>query len=124
MPHHRRTADHPRMRSSCAIDLDRRASLRSRAAHNPATVRRGSNTGVLMRSRRWVTLAVTTALVVSGAPRPATAAATTTKVMIVGDSISQGSAGDFTWRYRLWKHLAPRVTGLDFVGPRTDLFDN
>jgi hypothetical protein len=27
-----------------------------------------------------------------------------TEVMVVGDSISQGSAGDFTWRYRFDKH--------------------
>ncbi|MEU4421712.1 GDSL-type esterase/lipase family protein [Actinoplanes sp. NPDC024001] len=56
-------------------------------------------------------------------PAPA-AAAPAAKVMIVGDSISHGSSGDWTWRYRLWKHLQPRVTGLDFVGPRNDLFDN
>ena len=32
-------------------------------------------------------------------------AATTPAIMVVGDSISQGSSGDYTWRYRLAKHL-------------------
>lgn len=39
------------------------------------------------------------------------------RVMIVGDSISQGSSGDWTWRYRLWKHLAATGVTADFVGP-------
>ncbi|WP_460304361.1 GDSL-type esterase/lipase family protein [Actinocorallia aurea] len=41
--------------------------------------------------------------------------------MIVGDSISHGSSGDWTWRYRLWKHLKEAGVELDFVGPRDDL---
>ncbi|KAM7198700.1 receptor-type tyrosine-protein phosphatase F [Naviculisporaceae sp. PSN 640] len=45
------------------------------------------------------------------------------KVMIVGDSISHGSEGDYTWRYRIWEwlHLQQKHTnsGLEihFVGP-------
>jgi lysophospholipase L1-like esterase len=47
------------------------------------------------------------------------------KVMVVGDSMSQGSSGDYTWRYRLWQHLQSTAPGMaDFVGERTDLFDN
>ena len=38
----------------------------------------------------------------------------TPKVMVVGDSISQGHEGDYTWRYRLKAHLGAAV---DFVGP-------
>jgi lysophospholipase L1-like esterase len=64
------------------------------------------------------------ATVLSPVHVPAAAAAGNSKIMIVGDSISQGSAGDYTWRYRLWQHLQPRVSGLDFVGVRNDLFDN
>ncbi|OLT26797.1 GDSL family lipase [Nocardiopsis sp. CNR-923] len=41
------------------------------------------------------------------------------RVMIAGDSMTQGANGDWTWRYRLWNHLAPHVEGLDFVGPYT-----
>ncbi|WP_116243764.1 GDSL-type esterase/lipase family protein [Nocardiopsis sp. FIRDI 009] len=42
------------------------------------------------------------------------------RVMIAGDSMTQGANGDWTWRYRLWNHLAPHVDDLDFVGPYTD----
>jgi hypothetical protein len=37
------------------------------------------------------------------------------RIMLVGDSVTQGSAGDWTWRYRLWEHL--RDDDVDFVGP-------
>lgn len=46
------------------------------------------------------------------------------RVLILGDSVTQGSAGDWTWRYRLWKHFAAQGVDVDFVGPRTDLADN
>lgn len=46
------------------------------------------------------------------------------RVLIVGDSVTQGSAGDWTWRYRLWQHLTAVGTDVDFVGPRDDLWDN
>ena len=45
------------------------------------------------------------------------------RVLIVGDSVTQGRAGDYTWRYRLWKALQARRTAVDFVGPRTELAD-
>ncbi|MFC3994957.1 GDSL-type esterase/lipase family protein [Nocardiopsis sediminis] len=46
----------------------------------------------------------------------------TVRVMIAGDSISQGSSGDYTWRYRLWKHLTEDSgLNIDFVGPYDDL---
>ncbi|WP_182526413.1 hypothetical protein [Nocardioides dongkuii] len=46
------------------------------------------------------------------------------RVLLVGDSVTQGSAGDWTWRYRLWQHLESVGAGVDLVGPRTDLYDN
>ena len=47
-----------------------------------------------------------------------------TQVLIVGDSVTQGSSGDWTWRYRLWQHLRATSTGpFDLVGPRTDVWD-
>jgi lysophospholipase L1-like esterase len=46
------------------------------------------------------------------------------KIMIVGDSITQGSAGDFSWRYRLDKQLTTAGVRFDLVGTRDDLFDN
>ena len=62
--------------------------------------------------------------------RPATsstaagAAADPVRILLVGDSITQGSAGDWTWRYRLWQHLTGHGVAFDFVGPRQDLWDN
>ncbi|MCW2877904.1 MAG: Fibronectin type domain protein [Sphaerisporangium sp.] len=43
----------------------------------------------------------------------------TPNVMIVGDSISQGREGDYTWRYRLWRCLDERGADVRFVGPWT-----
>lgn len=42
----------------------------------------------------------------------------------VGDSMTIGRAGDFTWRYRLWQHLES-FPGLPYeiVGPRSTLYD-
>ncbi|MFB7516723.1 GDSL-type esterase/lipase family protein [Streptomyces sp. NPDC056144] len=42
-------------------------------------------------------------------------------IMIVGDSISHGSSGDWTWRYRFWKHLREHEVNLDLVGPKATL---
>ncbi|RKS10740.1 lysophospholipase L1-like esterase [Nocardiopsis sp. Huas11] len=42
------------------------------------------------------------------------------RVMLAGDSMTQGANGDVTWRFHLWSHLTPHVPDLDFVGPYTD----
>lgn len=55
--------------------------------------------------------AVAGADVVKPGPGPSPIAAT--RIMVVGDSISQGLEGDYTWRYRLKQHLGSAV---DFVG--------
>src|SRR5258708_11349388 len=46
------------------------------------------------------------------------------RIMIVGDSITEGSSGDYTWQYRLYEHL--RADGLRprMVGPHHWLFNN
>ncbi|MEU6717032.1 GDSL-type esterase/lipase family protein [Nonomuraea sp. NPDC046802] len=49
------------------------------------------------------------------------AVADVVSLMIVGDSISHGSSGDWTWRYRLYQHLRAHGVNLDFVGPKNDL---
>ncbi|KUN41076.1 hypothetical protein AQJ30_04115 [Streptomyces longwoodensis] len=41
----------------------------------------------------------------------------TLRVMVVGDSISQGHEGDYTWRYRLWQWFQENNVSVDFVGP-------
>jgi glycerophosphoryl diester phosphodiesterase/lysophospholipase L1-like esterase len=44
----------------------------------------------------------------SGAPQ---------RIMIVGDSISAGREGDYTWRYRLWQWFQSQNIPVHFVGP-------
>jgi hypothetical protein len=44
--------------------------------------------------------------------------------MVVGDSISQGSSGDYTWRYRLYEHLVSDGLTPQMVGPSNWLFNN
>lgn len=44
--------------------------------------------------------------------------------MPVGDSMTIGSSGDHTWRYRLWQHLCAEYGGpFTLVGPRETLYD-
>lgn len=44
--------------------------------------------------------------------------------MPVGDSMTIGSAGEHTWRYRLWQHLCATYGGpFRMVGPRETLYD-
>ncbi|MFE9170981.1 SGNH/GDSL hydrolase family protein [Streptomyces kebangsaanensis] len=46
------------------------------------------------------------------------------RLMPVGDSMTIGSAGEHTWRYRLWRHLCATYGGpFTFVGPRETLYD-
>lgn len=48
------------------------------------------------------------------------------RVLILGDSIAQGTAGDVTWRARLWQSLqeAPGGTDqIDFIGSTSALFN-
>ncbi|KAG9506573.1 hypothetical protein J7337_000106 [Fusarium musae] len=41
----------------------------------------------------------------------------TLRVMVVGDSISQGREGDFTWRYRIWQFFKQNGIDVEMVGP-------
>ncbi|MFD7134351.1 GDSL-type esterase/lipase family protein [Streptomyces sp. NPDC059894] len=46
------------------------------------------------------------------------------RLMPVGDSMTIGSAGEHTWRHRLWQHLCATYGGpFTFVGPRETLYD-
>ncbi|KUO10933.1 GDSL-type esterase/lipase family protein [Streptomyces sp. DSM 15324] len=46
------------------------------------------------------------------------------RLMPVGDSMTIGSAGDHTWRYRMWRHLCATYGGpFTLVGPRETLYD-
>lgn len=80
-----------------------------------------------MNRRRGARCAAAIALVCAFAglqPGEVAAAPAPIKILIVGDSIAQGSAGDWTWRYRLWQALQGAGTSVDFVGPNHDLLDN
>ena len=46
------------------------------------------------------------------------------RIMIVGDSITQGSAGDYTWQYWLYEHLKSDGITPRMVGPNHWLHDN
>ncbi|MEW2130726.1 GDSL-type esterase/lipase family protein [Streptomyces sp. NPDC005435] len=46
------------------------------------------------------------------------------RFMPVGDSMTIGSAGEHTWRYRMWQHLRTTYGGpFRIVGPRETLYD-
>ncbi|MER6477832.1 GDSL-type esterase/lipase family protein [Streptomyces filamentosus] len=45
------------------------------------------------------------------------------RFLFVGDSMTIGRAGDWTWRYRMWRHLeAVLPGGYAIVGPRDGLY--
>ena len=46
------------------------------------------------------------------------------RIMIIGDSITQGSSGDYTWQYRLYEHLRADGVSPQMVGPYSWLFNN
>ncbi|MFI6940533.1 SGNH/GDSL hydrolase family protein [Streptomyces sp. NPDC050418] len=46
------------------------------------------------------------------------------RLLFVGDSMTIGSAGEHTWRHRMWQHLRTSYDGpFQVVGPRTALHD-
>ncbi|MCX5154336.1 GDSL-type esterase/lipase family protein [Streptomyces sp. NBC_00291] len=46
------------------------------------------------------------------------------RFMFVGDSMTIGRAGDYTWRYRMWQHLNATMGGpYAIVGPRGEVYD-
>ncbi|MEU6482543.1 GDSL-type esterase/lipase family protein [Streptomyces sp. NPDC046887] len=46
------------------------------------------------------------------------------RFLFVGDSMTIGRSGDYTWRYRMWQHLNATFGGpYKIVGPRTALYD-
>jgi hypothetical protein len=45
------------------------------------------------------------------------------RYLFVGDSMTIGSAGDYTWRYRMWQHLKGLGEPFGVVGPRVLLHD-
>jgi hypothetical protein len=46
------------------------------------------------------------------------------RIMIVGDSVTEGSSGDYTWQYRLYEHLLADRVRPHMVGPYGWLYNN
>ena len=85
-----------------------------------------------MPRTRWSTpglLTALTLLLVGVVVAPATSATSATsaaaagahRIMFYGDSVTQQSSGDVTWRCRVYDHLRRNGVAADLVGPRTDL---
>jgi hypothetical protein len=70
---------------------------------------------------RWATALAVSLIMCFGTPAAATETAPTTRIMLYGDSLTHGSSGDWTWRYRLWQTLVTQSVKFDFVGPRSDV---
>lgn len=47
-----------------------------------------------------------------------------TRILLVGDSVTVGTDGDYTWRYFAWKGLQETGASVDFVGPRQGTSDD
>jgi fibronectin type 3 domain-containing protein/lysophospholipase L1-like esterase len=82
---------------------------------------------MLMVTRRYggrrrallLCLPIVWALAGVGPAAPAAHAAGPVRLMAVGDSITAGTDGDFTWRYRLAQHFGQAGAPVDFVGDYT-----
>lgn len=96
-----------------------------------ASVFTGANTDYLPDTATWATIAAagTVTVEVSGGQTTAPASSGylshrnvltiggVPRFMVVGDSISHGLEGDYTWRYRLKQHMETSGVTVDFVGP-------
>lgn len=88
----------------------------------------GSTTRNLARPAARVTLLVVGLMIASLAvalARGADETASKTRVLVVGDSVTQGWSGSCTWRYFFWQRLQRRgVDDIDMVGPRTGVYES
>ena len=50
-------------------------------------------------------------------PTPITGHNDRNRIMVIGDSISHGREGDYTWRYRLWQWFGEQNINVGFFGP-------
>ena len=69
--------------------------------------------------RALLVLATITAAAL-GVPQGGAHADPVVRIMLAGDSITQGFDGDYTWRYRLYLELTRLQVPFDFVGPRDE----
>lgn len=74
--------------------------------------------------RRVLGVLVLTLVVAGLVPQPAQAEhRPPTRIMLIGDSVTHGAVGDYTWRYRLWGLLKARRANVDFVGPARGVYN-
>ncbi|MBL0748225.1 SGNH/GDSL hydrolase family protein [Nocardioides baculatus] len=55
---------------------------------------------------------------------PHVGVSTTTRVMVVGDSVTHGLSGDYTWRYFSWQGLQRTGARVDLVGPHRGTYSD
>jgi lysophospholipase L1-like esterase len=55
-------------------------------------------------------------------PTPTAHADGRLRVLLTGDSITQGRHGDYTWRYRLYREFQRQGVPVDFVGSRSSVY--
>jgi len=83
-----------------------------------------TGTGLRRSRAAWSAVVATLLLALLGLPTArASAAEPPVRIMLVGDSMTEGSSGDWTWRYRLARYLDAAGVVYDFVGPRTTMLD-
>lgn len=63
--------------------------------------------------------AVSTIVPILGDGAAGDGVSTPLKIMFVGDSITHGHEGAYTWRYRMWQWLKFNDIKFKFVGPYT-----
>jgi len=80
--------------------------------------------GIRRRGGVWIALVAALLVAPLAVPiAPASAADPPLRIMLVGDSMTEGSSGDWTWRYRLARYLDASGASYEFVGPRTTMLD-
>ncbi|MCW2786299.1 MAG: fibronectin, type [Marmoricola sp.] len=90
--------------------------------------------GIAKRARTVALVSVVVAATLLSGRLPATAAdpdpncitgptPSGTRILTLGDSMTRGADGDYTWRYFTWKHLVQNNVPVDFVGATTDQID-
>ncbi len=78
--------------------------------------------GIAVKAGPLLAVSALVAGLLSVAP-PSAADPAPVRIMLVGDSITEGSSGDWTWRYRLAKYLDASDVSYELVGPRTAMLD-
>jgi lysophospholipase L1-like esterase len=88
---------------------------RSAATYDPPVSRLSAPSRALVATVLWSLLGTLSPTLVA----PAAHAAGPVRLLLTGDSITNGRQGDYTWRYRLYKEFQRQGVAVDLVGSRT-----